>query len=277
MCWILVIILFWLSMVVLTYTIFYYEAANGSHLELMRSKGSVSVLLLKGFIWTLYSHLVLGALTITAIHRRFWHLPAGSASRTPVIFVHGLYHNRTAWYLYLRWFRKWGWHHIKAVNLGGKFRSIEDFTQVLTREVDKILSETGASRTDLVGHSMGGLVIRSYMVENSARTKIRRIVTLGSPHAGSKLAVLAVGKAAKEMRPGSSFIESLSRTGNQVPDGGDFYAIYSIIDNMVLPNESAMFTAEGAQNLETRVVNHVGLLFCKHTARLVRQCLEEGK
>jgi pimeloyl-ACP methyl ester carboxylesterase len=254
--------------------IFYYESANGPHLELMRSKGSVPVLLLKGFFWTLYSHLLLVSLTSTALHRRFWRLPAGQASRTPIIFVHGIYHNHTAWYLYLRWFRRWGWQHVKAVNLTGKFRSIEDFARILAKEVDKVLAETGGNQTDLVGHSMGGLVVRSYLAANYAKARVRRIVTLGSPHAGSKLAVFAAGAAAKEMRPGSHFLEALSRARNQVPDGGTFYAIYSILDNMVLPNDSSRLTGNGVKNLETGEVNHIGLLFSKSTARLVRQCLE---
>ena len=105
MCWILLLLLFWLFTVALTYMIFYYESANGPHLELLRSKGSLPSLLLKGFFGTLYSQLLLVILTFTTLHRRFWRLPSGPLDRTPIVFIHGLYHNRTAWYLYLRWFR----------------------------------------------------------------------------------------------------------------------------------------------------------------------------
>ncbi len=276
MCWILLLLLFWLLMVTCTYMIFYYEAANGPHLELMRSKGSVPVLLLKGFFWTLYSHLVLVSLTLTALHRRFWQLSPEPANRTPIVFVHGLYHNHTAWRLYLHWFRKWGWRHVRAINLTGKFCSIKDFTQILAREVDEILAQTGCNRTDLVGHSMGGLVIRSYLKKNSAKEKVRRIVTLGSPHSGSKLAVFAVGAAAREMHPGSPFLEALNQAGKLVPEGVGLYAIYSIVDNMVLPNDSAKLPGDEVKNIEAPVVNHVGLLFSRRTAGLVRQCLEKA-
>jgi pimeloyl-ACP methyl ester carboxylesterase len=275
MCWILLLLLSWLFMVVLTYMVFYYESANGPHLELLRSRGSLLRLLLKGFFGTLYSQLLLVTLTFTTLHRRFWRLPSGPADRTPIVFIHGLYHNRTAWYLYLRWFRKWGWQHVKAINLTGKFRSIEDYTQILAREIDEILAETGRSEADLVGHSMGGLIIRSYLTENSAKAKVRKVVTLGSPHAGSKLGVFGVGTAVKEMLPGSPFLVALNQAEIQVRKGSGFYSIYSIVDNMVLPNESAILTGGGVKNIETRTVNHVGLVFCKHTARLVRQCLVE--
>ncbi len=275
MCWLLLILLLWLSVVAMTYLLFYYESANGPHLDILRSRGAVSLLLLRGFLWSLYSHLMVVATTMTAFYRSFYCLAPGHAERTPIIFVHGLYHNHTAWYLYLRWFRKWGWQYMKAVNLPRKFRSISDFTQVLADEVDRVLTDTGSEQVDLVGQSMGGLVIRNYLRSNSAKAKVRRVVTLGSPHGGSKMAVLGLGRAVKEMIPGSSFLQELNQEV-QMPEGGRFYAIYTIVDNLVLPNESAKLDWDGVENLETRVVNHVGLAFCKHTARLVRKCLDES-
>jgi len=273
MCWLFLLLLSWLMGIAFTYLIFYYESANGPHLEVLRSRGAVPILLLKGFLSSIYTHLLIIGTSFTALHRSFYGLSSGPASRTPIIFVHGLYHNHTAWYLFLRWFRKWGWQHVKAVNLPRKFRSINDFTKVLAAEVEKVLAETDSDKVDLVGQSMGGLVIRNYLKSNSAKAKVRKVVTLGSPHQGSKLAVFGLGRAVKDMIPGSSFLEELNRE-IQMPAGGQFFAIYSIVDNMVLPNESAMLDWNGVENLETRIVNHVGLVFCKHTARLVRKCLD---
>jgi triacylglycerol lipase len=274
MFWLLLLLLFWLMGVAFTYVLFYYESANGPHLEVLRSRGSVPIMILRGFLWSLYSHLLVLVTTATALHRKYYSLPAGPADRTPIIFVHGLYHNHTAWYLYLRWFRRWGWSHMKAINLRGKFRSIHEFARILADEVEKVMAESQSDQVDLVGQSMGGLVIRSYLAEGSSRAKIRRVVTLGSPHGGTKLAVFGLGQAAKEMVPGSAFLESLNQ-GVQIPEGGRFYAIYTIVDNMVLPNESTKLTWDGVKNLETRIVNHVGLAYCKHTARLVKECLDE--
>lgn len=274
MFWLFLLLLFWLMGVAFTYVLFYYESANGSHLEVLRSKGSVPIMILKGFLWSLYSHLLVLLTTATALHRDYYSLPPGPANRTPIIFVHGLYHNHTAWYLYLRWFRRWGWSHMKAINLKGKFRSIHEFSRILSEEVEKVLAETQSEKVDLVGQSMGGLVIRAYLAENSGRAKIRRVVTLGSPHRGSKLAVFGPGQAAREMVPGSTFLESLNQ-GVQIPQNGRFYAIYTIVDNMVLPNESANLAWDGVKNLETGIVNHVGLAYCKRTARLVKECLDE--
>jgi triacylglycerol esterase/lipase EstA (alpha/beta hydrolase family) len=274
MFWLLLLLLFWLMGVAFTYVLFYYESANGPHLEVLRSHGSVVIMILRGFLWSLYSHLLVLVTTATALNRKYYSLPLGPADRTPIIFVHGLYHNHTAWYLYLRWFRRWGWSHMKAINLRGKFRSIHEFARILADEVEKVMAESQSDQVDLVGQSMGGLVIRSYLAEGSSQAKIRRVVTLGSPHRGTKLAVFGLGQAAKEMVPGSAFLESLNQ-GVQIPEGGRFYAIYTIVDNMILPNESTKLTWDGVKNLETRNVNHVGLAYCKHTARLVKECLDE--
>jgi triacylglycerol esterase/lipase EstA (alpha/beta hydrolase family) len=260
--------------VAFTYVLLYYEAANGEHIEVLRSHGSVGLLLLRGFLWSLYSHLLVLLTAVTGLWKSYYRLPLGPAEKTPVIFVHGLYHNHTAWYLYLRWFRQWGWSHVTTVKLRGKFKSIHDFAKILASEVEKVLAKSQSEQVDLVGQSMGGLVIRSYLSENSARSKVRRVVTLGSPHGGSKLAVLGWGQAVKEMIPGSAFLESLNK-GVQIPEEHRFYAIYTIVDNMVLPNESAKLAWDGVKNLETGIVNHVGLAYCKGTARLVRQCLDE--
>jgi len=274
--WLLLLFLMtWVYLVALTYVILYYESANGSHLEVLRARGPVFLLMVRGFLSTLLSHVLIVAAAFTGLYRRYWRLPAGPVTRTPVIFVHGLYHNRTAWFFYLHWFRRWGWHHLKAITLRGKFRSIAEHAATLAHAVDEVLRQTGSAGVDLVGHSMGGLVIRAFLAQASNQGAVGRVVTLGTPHAGSKLAVLAVGKARRDLLPGSPFLASLNARGVQPPRDGHLYAIYSIVDNMVLPNESARAEGEGVTCLETGPVNHVGLLFSRRTAELVRKCLEQ--
>jgi triacylglycerol esterase/lipase EstA (alpha/beta hydrolase family) len=121
---------------------------------------------------------------------------------------------------------------------------------------------------------MGGLVIRAFLAEAPNQGVVRRVVTLGTPHAGSKLAAFAVGKARRDLLPGSPFLVSLNAHGVQAPRDGHLYAIYSIIDNMVLPCESAKAEGEGVTSLETDPINHVGLLFSRGTAELVRRSLD---
>jgi triacylglycerol lipase len=264
----------WVYLVAVTYVILYYESANGSHLEVLRSRGPVFLLMVRGLVSTLLSHVLVVAVAITGLYRRFWDLPGDPVTRPPVIFVHGLYHNRTAWFFYLRWFRRWGWRHLKAITLRGKFRSVAEHATTLAPVVDEVLRQTGSTRVDLVGHSMGGLVIRAFLAEAPNHGAVRRVVTLGTPHAGSKLAVFAVGKARRDLLPGSPLLVSLNAQGSQAPRDGHLYAVYSILDTMILPCESARAEGEGVTSLEAGPINHVGLLFSRGTAELVRKCLD---
>ncbi len=51
--------------------------------------------------------------------------------------------------------------------------------------IDEILKDTGAKHVVLMGHSMGGLVLQSYIAESSNANKVIRAVTLGTPYWGA--------------------------------------------------------------------------------------------
>ena len=48
--------------------------------------------------------------------------------------------------------------------------------------IDKVLTATGASQVDIVAHSMGGDVVRSTMKYYGCSSKIRKVITIGTPH-----------------------------------------------------------------------------------------------
>ena len=50
--------------------------------------------------------------------------------------------------------------------------------------VDSVLRFTGAKQVDIVGHSLGGVVPREWMRQDNAYGKVRRLVTIDSPHHG---------------------------------------------------------------------------------------------
>lgn len=61
----------------------------------------------------------------------------------------------------------------------------------LEAEVKRALKATGFRKVDLVGHSMGGLVCRSYLTRRGAGAKVRKCVFLATPNEGTPLAYLA--------------------------------------------------------------------------------------
>lgn len=61
----------------------------------------------------------------------------------------------------------------------------------LETAVKQTLKATGFRKVDLVGHSMGGLVCRSYLARPGAAEKVRKCVFLATPNEGTPLAYLA--------------------------------------------------------------------------------------
>lgn len=69
----------------------------------------------------------------------------------------------------------------------------------LKQTIDKILSDTGASKIDIVAHSQGGLVVKRLLYDLPAyQSKINKLVFVGTPHLGAP-------KAAKALLYGDSF------------------------------------------------------------------------
>ena len=61
--------------------------------------------------------------------------------------------------------------------------------QTIERHADnlrKIVAELDAYEIHLVGHSMGGLVIRKYLTTDDCDLRIRRVVMLGTPNSGRR-------------------------------------------------------------------------------------------
>lgn len=112
-------------------------------------------------------------------------LPAQGAERLiPVVLVHGYVCNHRIFDRLTRDLRRAG-HPVLAVDLEPVFTGIDDYAPLLEQAVARLCRETGARQVALVGHSMGGLVIRAWMrVHGTAR--VARIVTLGTPHAGTR-------------------------------------------------------------------------------------------
>ncbi len=66
-----------------------------------------------------------------------------------------------------------------------------EYAADLAALVDDVLRATGAKKIDLVAHSMGGLVSRSFMAFHGGNAKVETLLLASSPHAGLSLAGLA--------------------------------------------------------------------------------------
>lgn len=101
----------------------------------------------------------------------------------------------------------------------------------------KLAAEVGVDEVNLVGYSMGGLVVRAAALVDP-RLRIRRAVFLHSPHRGSFVAWALPLPACRDMRPGSAFLRRLDNAPWHIPA----MATWCWADLMVFPGASARWT-----------------------------------
>jgi Predicted acetyltransferases and hydrolases with the alpha/beta hydrolase fold len=117
----------------------------------------------------------------------------------------------------------------------------------------------------VVGHSLGGLVAAYWLKQIDRGRRIRRVVTLGTPHRGTRFAwhgALLLGwvsRAPWQMIPGSSLLRELEM--GPVPCGSELIAIASRHDSIV-PRESARgMDAPRQRSIEISRAGHLDYLW----------------
>lgn len=188
---------------------------------------------------------------------RFWlgpdRLARPARSRPPVLLIHGYQCNRGFWFWLRPRLERAGWT-VATHSLEPVYSDIDAYVDGIAGRIDQVLAATGASQVILVGHSMGGLASRAYLRRHGTG-KVARLVTLGSPHRGTRLARLGLGPNARQMRIGSPWLQGLS-----APLPPTSVSIYSCHDNYVFPQQ-ACSTLEGAANIAIGGVSHLGMAF----------------
>lgn len=176
---------------------------------------------------------------------------------TPVLFVHGLYCNAGVWHSQLAHLREAGAANLFCLNLGPPFASINRFAHQLDERVDEVMRACGTSKVILVAHSLGGLAARAWCARLGGSARLARLVTIGSPHHGSRLAQLVPGTCAAEMVPGSEWLLQLEADERHAP-ALPATCILSRHDSMVAPQDSALLA--GASVLALERLGHFELL-----------------
>lgn len=264
-----------LGFALLSYTFFWYETFNSSHLEHLRklSKNRVGRWLLRGIITSFVSQ----NLTVLFFPLRFWKRlwnpkPDLSCPRPPVILIHGLYHNVSAWVLYRRLLIRKGFRNTRAFGYSSLNTNFFELLKRLEKEVENLLERFPDQPVVLIGHSLGGLLARAYAEDPANSQNVAAVVTLGAPHQGSKLAALGAVKLARSLGHRGKLFEQLEPKIK--PPEIPCLAIYSPIDNMVMPHTSLQVAHSGWSHLEAYPVSHVAMLYHKRLAKLVLEYLQ---
>ncbi|MBK8118539.1 MAG: alpha/beta fold hydrolase [Sulfuritalea sp.] len=202
-------------------------------------------------------------LLFTAIQpfEAFWlgpdRLAQSSGRRLPLLLIHGYQCNRGLWFWLRPRLEAAGWT-VATVSLEPAWADIDSYAKAIDRRIDEVLAATGAPRVMLVCHSMGGPVSRAYLRRHGS-DKVARIVTLGSPHQGTGLAVLGPGRNARQLRIGNPWLVALAAPG-AVPLPPASVSIFSYHDNYVFPQQACSTLAD-ARHVAIGGVSHLGMAF----------------
>ena len=193
------------------------------------------------------------------------------AQKTPLLLIHGLYHNSSAWSFFKKELSKQSVGPIFTINLNNPFGSIVEHAQKVQAKIDQIKALTLRNDIVLVGHSMGGLVACQYAFnpDVNKNTEVKQIITLGTPLEGTYTAYLGFGKSCREMRRNSSFINHLNEQIGQATNI-PFLHIASMKDAIILPNSSALLLKNNrAKRIKVFNLSHLSLLYSKKIVKEV--------
>ena len=181
-----------------------------------------------------------------------------------VVFVHGLAATRASLFPVQAYLRAQGYTRQHSMNYQTS-GSIESLALALKKRID---GEIKGGRIDLVCHSLGGLVARSYLQQLGGDRRISRVVTLATPHGGTHATAYLPTPMVRQMTPGSSFLRHLDSL--PAPDVA-FTSIGAAADAIVLPVENAR--APFGEYAQYDTVGHTGLLLSPAVLRRVHSAL----
>jgi triacylglycerol esterase/lipase EstA (alpha/beta hydrolase family) len=263
-----------LAISLLTYAFFWYETANSAHRQYLEnlSNGRPARLLVKAICSSYFSLLMTVALYPSVLFRRLRQPGIDpDCVAPPIILVHGLYHNPSAWTLYRRWLTAAGFSNIYLFGYSSWNQDFFDLVKRLEELIVRVKERLPDRPPILIGHSLGGLLARACVQSTGESFHLSGVITLGTPHQGSKLAALGVGKLAKSLIYRGPLIKELDQGAPRT--NTPCVALYSPVDNMVLPNHSLQIAMAGWIHQETAPVSHVAMLFHKRTAELTIEYL----
>lgn len=202
-----------------------------------------------------------------------WSCKPTTAHPRPVVLVHGTFADMSdSWQALSPLLKNNGWC-VFALNYGSYEGSgalgvygtgeIRESAQELAAFVDEVLTATGATQVDLVGHSQGGMMPRYYLKFLGGAAKVHTLVGLSPSNHGTTvdgIGILArffpggeqftgsLCPACEEQIVGSSFLAELNGGGDTVP-GVEYTVIQTRYDQVVTPYTSAFLSGPEVKNV----------------------------
>lgn len=165
---------------------------------------------------------------------------AMDAAGTPIVLVHGIGDNRSAFAVLSGALRRRGFGVVHAINysvLTALTGDVRRSAALLGAHIERICEQTGSDQVHVVGHSLGGLIARYYVQRLHGDSRVRTLVTLGTPHHGTLAAYLLPTPLTKQLRPGSDLLTELAEPSRRCRTR--FVVVWSEMDQIIVPQRNA--------------------------------------
>jgi pimeloyl-ACP methyl ester carboxylesterase len=219
----------------------------------------------------------------------------------PVVLVHGTLENEGSNWVTLAPLLADHGYCVYALNYGNSGAGdIPTSARQLSRFVNLVLAETGASRVDIVGHSQGGMMPNYYIKFLGGASKVHTLIGLAPSNHGttvdgltdlftipgirqifSRVLDLLGLPALEQQTVGSAFETHLFAGGDTVP-GPRYVVIETTHDEVVTPYTNAFLNGPNVTNITIQnqcpsdVTGHIGIVLDEPVAENVLNQLRQN-
>jgi triacylglycerol lipase len=198
-------------------------------------------------------------------------VPAGASAQDPILFVHGWSESSSLWSTMIKNFEKDGYAKSALMaytyNTGTSNKILAE-TEVKSHVEQLLKNNPGATKVDIISHSMGSLNTRWYIKFDGGESKVDDWVSLGGPNHGTETANICGQTSCVEMRVGSTFLSELN-AGDETPGTVNYGTWWSPCDEIINPDESVILS--GATNTKTACMSHTALTTNETVYKEVRE------
>jgi pimeloyl-ACP methyl ester carboxylesterase len=190
--------------------------------------------------------------------------------RHPVVLVHGYAGTDAVWSSARRALNAAGFGFVVSLRYNSFATDPGEVSAEVTRLALRAADDAEAAGVHLVGHSLGGLIVRRAVTESPALAALATTaVTIASPHAGTPLARIAPGRCARIMHP----VRPLQHSIGGPTHNPRWLAYYSDCDRIVAPASARL--DDGAHPATNVLIPGCGHLTICRDPRLLRSLVSE--
>jgi len=196
-----------------------------------------------------------------------------SVPRPPVLLIHGIDDTDKIFQPLISYLSDRGWQEVHAIDLvpSNGDVGLDELAMQIQTYVEA--AWPASNQFDLVGFSMGGIVSRYYLQRLGGLERVRRFVTLSSPHNGTWTGYLRSNPGARQMRPKSEFLQDLNSTVDELT-AVEFTSVWTPFDLMIVPPNSSELPV--GRMMQLPVLAHPWMVSDPRAIATVTNILGEG-